>query len=121
MVDYAYTARASFDSSHRVPGYPGCDYPHGHTWNVAVTVTGALEPDENDIRRVNLSEDIVYDLTLVIDEIDGRDLDAMLPGISTIPEGVAAWILERLPVADQVEVEMGWRRVTGLARRNKKR
>lgn len=121
MVDYAFTAKASFDASHTVPGYPGCSALHGHTWRVSVSVGGPLEPDENGLRRVALSDSLENDLRRLMEELDERDLVAMLPGVVTTPEGVAAWILERLPAADFVEVEMGWRRSTGRANRNKRR
>lgn len=120
MVDYAYTAQAYFDASHRVEGYPGCNAPHGHTWRVRATVIGGLERDAQNIFRTNLSEDLQDELARICEELDERDLDAMV-GVVSIPEVVAAWFLERLPDVDVVEVEMGWRKAQGTARRNKKR
>jgi len=35
----------SFDSAHFLPGYDGkCSRVHGHTWRVAVTVEGTVDP-----------------------------------------------------------------------------
>jgi hypothetical protein len=69
---------------------------------------------------VKLSHDLQDQLEAVVAELDRRDLDVMMVGSVTVPEIIAGWILERLPNADWVEVEVGWRGETGRARRTKR-
>jgi 6-pyruvoyltetrahydropterin/6-carboxytetrahydropterin synthase len=41
-VMYFLSITSHFDSAHRLSGYPGiCQRPHGHTWQVRVTVATA--------------------------------------------------------------------------------
>lgn len=120
MVDYAFVAREYFDASHQVEGYPGCGAPHGHTFKVTAVIQGGLERDDNGIWRTFSSELLQDNLRSFTKELDGRDLNAMMKGTTPTPELIAAWFLERLPAADWVEVEMGWRKVSGIAKRNKK-
>lgn len=72
------------------------------------------------LREVRGAENLYVDLERITRELDGRDLDAMMPGASTTPEGIAAWILERMPQVDVVTVEMGWRRTVGQATRTRR-
>ena len=38
---YELTVRDCFDAAHALPGYDGpCQYLHGHTWEVEVTIAG---------------------------------------------------------------------------------
>lgn len=120
MVDYALTYEAWFDASHQELRVPTCDGLHGHTYHVVASVEGDLEPDDNDVHRVQWY-DTIADLHKLASELDHRHLNDMLPGVVTIPETIAAWFLERLPQADWVEVKEGWRGPTGKARRNKRR
>ena len=120
MVDYALTYDAFFDASHQELSVSGCEGLHGHTYEVHVTVEGDLEPDDNDVHRVQWY-DTIAGVQRVAGELDHRHLNDMLPGSVTIPEIIAAWFLERLPQADYVEVKQGWRGPTGRARRNKRR
>jgi len=122
VSSYAVTVQAHFDASHQIEGMTGCDRRHGHTWCVRATVVGEREVDEQGVLRVaGLSVDPDWRLQLIANELDCRDLDEMLPAVITTPEGVAAWFLERIAEADYVEVEMGWRKQTGRATRDKKR
>lgn len=122
MSIYAVTVQAYFDASHQVEGMVGCNGRHGHTWCVRATVVGEREVDENGVLRVAyLDTQPDWRLQSVANELDARDLNDMLPAVITTPEGVAAWFLERIPEADYVEVEMGWRKQTGRATRDKKR
>lgn len=120
MVDYAITYDAYFDAAHQELSVSGCDGPHGHTYSVRVSIEGPLEPDENGVHRVQMYDSIAT-IQSIANELDHRDLNDMLPGTITVPELLAAWFLERLPTADQVEVKQGWRGPTGRARRNKRR
>jgi 6-pyruvoyl-tetrahydropterin synthase len=118
MADYALTYSGAFDASHVEAAVPGCSRMHGHTYRVMATVEGRLEPDEYNVPRVaRYAEVELVDLCM---ELDGRDLNQMLPGVSTTPEGIAAWFLERLPAATEIEVTQGWRELTGRARRTRR-
>lgn len=122
MTDYSVTVQAYFDASHVVEDMAGCSTLHGHTWLVRAAIEGPLEQDENGLYRVRELDVLPqHALDLLMQELDGRHLNDMLPATLTTPEGVAAWFLERLPTMDYVEVEMGWRKQTGRARRNKRR
>ena len=123
MVDYAFTAVTQFDAGHSVAGYLNCSRRgHGHTWTVSATVEGPLERDDDTgVWATAFSDGLTDDLERIARELDGRDLNDMAPGADSTPEGLAAWFLERLADVDFVEVEMGWRRVRGTARRNRKR
>ena len=120
MVDYALAYTVQFDASHQLPDVPKCAALHGHTYTVTATVVGNLEPDENDIPRVQYAETL-DDLMRIAVELDDRHLNDMIPGSITVQEVLAAWFLERLSDADYVEVVQGWRKVTGRATRNKRR
>lgn len=121
MADHAVLVHSAFDASHQIEDDPLCGRDHGHTFHVTACVEGILERDESSIWRVFGTEDLQQRLDSVTRELDLRDLNAMMPGSTPIPETIAAWILERITDADYVEVEMGWRRLTGRASRNKKR
>lgn len=119
-MDFALKYRMSFDASHQVPGVDGCDKPHGHTYRVTACIEGPLMQEEGRVRRVKMSYDLQRQLDEIGAELDERDLDKMMVGSVTVPEVIAGWILERLPNADWVEVEVGWRGETGWARRTKR-
>jgi 6-pyruvoyl-tetrahydropterin synthase len=120
MVDYALTAHAYFDASHTVLGDQMCGAAHGHTFHVSATVVGGMEREGTGLWRVHQTETLQQDLDRIARELDNRDLNAMMVGSAPVPETIAAWFLERLAYADYVDVEMGWRKVTGRATRNKK-
>lgn len=119
-MDYALRYHAQFDASHRVDGVDGCDRYHGHTFSVMAAIEGPLLAEEGGVRRVAFSDEIQGQLDAATAQLDRRDLNEMMVGSVPIPETIAAWVLERIPNADWVEVEMGWRRETGWARRNKR-
>lgn len=121
MANHAVLVHGAFDASHQVEGDLRCGKPHGHTFRVSVCVDGILEKDEAGIWRVFGTEDLQDRLDTIVAELDLRDLNAMMPGSTPIPETIAAWVLERITDADYVEVEMGWRRLKGRASRNKRR
>ena len=121
MVDYALRYEAHFDASHQLQDVPGCQVLHGHTYTVTAAVIGNLEPNEMGVARVQWAETIEDELGRIAEELDERHLNDMIPGAVTVPEGLAAWFLERLQYADYVEVSQGWRKVVGRATRNKRR
>lgn len=119
-MDYVLVYHSQFDASHQVTGVPGCDRQHGHTFHVTAYVSGPLLAEAGGTKRVARSEGVQDQLDAITAELDRRDLDVMMPGSISTPETIAAWFLERLPDCSQVDVEMGWRRETGWATRNKR-
>lgn len=116
---YALRFHSRFDASHHVD-IEGHDRPHGHTFEIEAGVYGDLMTESGGSRRVSRSEYIQEKLDAIAAELDLRDLNAMMIGSDPVPEVIAAWILERIPDADYVQVEMGWRRETGWAKRTKR-
>lgn len=121
MPQLGTKAHAYFDASHTIQGDPQCGTDHGHTYEVIVHIFGDIEKDIFGIWRVQGAEDLRERLDAIAAELDHRNLEAMMPGVQTTPEGIANWVLERIPAADTVTVRMGWRKQEGLAVRNKKR
>lgn len=102
------SVRRVFEAGHHVPGHSICGWQHGHRWTITATVAGGLDPkkvlvvDHGDLRRA---------LDRICDEVADRDLNVMLPGIVSTPEGIALYIAERLtldwPGLTAIQVEMG--------------
>ena len=102
------TVSVSFEAGHTVfdRGRAGttdefCAVPnHGHRWRIAVTADTI--PDYGDFLSAVQS---------VIDEISGRNLNDMLPGVVTSPQGLGLYIRERLaldwPRITKIQVDMG--------------
>lgn len=88
--------KTHFSAGHHLRDYPGnCEHPHGHNWNVKVTVR-ATELDELgmgiDFRTV---KDAV---NKVLDTLDHRDLNEH-PDFKTInpsSENIAVYIFNKL-------------------------
>lgn len=88
--------KTHFSAGHHLRDYPGnCEQPHGHNWNVEVTVQ-ATELDELgmgiDFRTVKNS------VAKVLDDLDHRNLNDH-PDFQTInpsSENIAAHIFNRL-------------------------
>lgn len=89
---YSVTVLAYFDSSHRLPD-PPCNRLHGHRWLVEVEVGGDMGPRKipNVERQALLAE-----LHKLVSELDGRDLNEMLPVVPPTPENLAIQFMERL-------------------------
>jgi 6-pyruvoyl-tetrahydropterin synthase len=121
MPQLGTKAHAYFDASHTIKDDPQCGTDHGHTYEVIAHVTGDVEIDIFGIVRIQGAENLREQVETIAGELDHRNLEAMMPGVQTTPEGVANWILERIPTADTVTVRMGWRNQEGLAFRDKKR
>ena len=104
-MDIDYKAKSRFDASHAPIGVPGCRNGDGHTWHVSAGASGPLERVESGIFLVRGSGGLRTELLAVVAEINGRHLEDMMPGVLTTNEGIAAWLLERLPTAHEVTVE----------------
>lgn len=102
------TARQSFEAAHHVDGHSLCGVNHGHRWTIEVTISGGLDPKK--VQLVDHGE-LVATLTPIIDELRDRDLNDMLPGVITTPEGLGIYVRERLilrwPRIAYVKVTMG--------------
>lgn len=112
-MKFKSTVVAEFDAAHAVEGHFGGGN-HGHAWEVSVTVEGGLDPKTI---QVVASDELRAALWVVIGELANRDLNDMLPGIVTTPEGLALYIRERLildwPRIVNVTVKMGdWAEVS---------
>lgn len=105
---FTTSVRHEFEASHTVVGHSRCGWQHGHCWAVTITVGGGLDPknilvvDHGDLWRA---------LKRVVDEFADRDLNDMLPGVVTTPEGLGLYVAERLTLEwrglREVRVEMG--------------
>lgn len=102
------TVRSIFDAPHQVIDHSICEGRHAHRWTVSATVEGGLDPkkvlvvDHGELRLA---------LDRVVNEVRNRDLNDMLPGVVTTPEGLAIYLRERLvldwPRLVEVTVDMG--------------
>ena len=101
------TATARFSASHMVPGDAWCGRPHGHSWVVAVTCEGGLNPKTGSVVD---HADLLGAISALAHEVDREDLNAMAPSIVTTPEGVALYLREQLilhfPGLTTVRVDM---------------
>lgn len=113
-MDVTSIAKARFDASHTADS---CSRHDGHSWKVRAEVKGQLDPRTGQARG---SAGLESELTRIVLEIDDGNLDEMMPGANTTPEGVAAWLIERLspshPKVTAVEVEMGQYRAARVER-----
>lgn len=88
--------KTHFSAGHHLRNYPGnCERPHGHNWNVTVTVR-AVELDELgmgiDFRAVKSA------VNKVMDDLDHRDLNNHPAFLDKNPssENLALYIFEQL-------------------------
>jgi 6-pyruvoyltetrahydropterin/6-carboxytetrahydropterin synthase len=85
-----------FDAAHRLPGYDGkCARVHGHTYDVEVVLEGPVDEktgflmDFYDLKQI---------LKSVLDELDHRDLNEILPNPTAerIAEHIKAGLENRI-------------------------
>jgi 6-pyruvoyl-tetrahydropterin synthase len=90
-------ATATFDASHQVKLPLRCSKQHGHSFRVSAMSQGEYEPELQE------------GLEVLLRELDGRDVNAMLTAGDPSVTGMAHWIMERLlgshPRLVKVEVE----------------
>jgi 6-pyruvoyl-tetrahydropterin synthase len=107
-MKYRSVAVARFEAAHRVEGHSRCGDTHGHQWIVSVAVEGGLDPKKVYVVDHGSWQEA---LAAVVNELHDRDLNDMLPGVVTTPEGLALYIRERLildwPRIVSVAVDMG--------------
>lgn len=90
------TVQATFAASHTVKDHPVCGRRHGHAWVVSVTAEAPISPKTGSVvDTAGLSTALAF---LAV-ELGHRDIDDMLPGVVSTPEGIAVWVRERLLLA----------------------
>lgn len=93
MAELLLSVERTFGAGHTVPNDPDCAFPgHGHTWRVAVTLQGALDPRSNTGKLTELDGALAQ----LVSEVEGRSFNDMAPQIVPNLEGIAMWILDRL-------------------------
>ncbi|MCZ8517998.1 MULTISPECIES: 6-carboxytetrahydropterin synthase QueD [Paenibacillus] len=87
----------TFDSAHHLHCYEGkCQSLHGHTYKLQVIMRGKVDErgitiDFGDIKRIAKER--------VIDLLDHRYLNDVLPPMNTTAENMVVWIYEQLAAA----------------------
>jgi len=93
---YVLTVRDHFDAAHSLRGYDGeCRRLHGHTWDVEVTVDGAVLDAIGIVYDFKTLKD---DLRAVLDDYDHQHLNEVPPfdGMNATAENLARVVFERL-------------------------
>jgi 6-pyruvoyl-tetrahydropterin synthase len=103
-----------FGASHILDKHPVCSRRHGHYYTVAATFTG--EVPAGNWGEVLLPEQFVQ-VVGVIRELSGSHINDMMPASYASPNGIAAYLLERLRMhgAAKVEVHESDTDTTGIA------
>jgi len=91
-MQYAYTAQASFDATHKSWFPPRCEELHGHRFTLSATAM--FEEMDNGVPRGVVGIEKALDLLAL--EFDHKRLDDMLPGEVDTLNRMAAYFWERL-------------------------
>lgn len=92
-MDITASASAHWDAGHSIPGLARCAREgHGHFYTAKVDVTGDLNPATGWPFGSDTLQDV---LERIAAELNGRNLDDMLPGVVSSATGLAIYILER--------------------------
>jgi 6-pyruvoyltetrahydropterin/6-carboxytetrahydropterin synthase len=87
----------TFDSAHHLHAYEGkCKSLHGHTYKLQVVMSGKVDSrglsiDFGDIKRLAKER--------IIDKLDHRYLNEVLPPMNTTAENMVVWMYEQLDAA----------------------
>jgi 6-pyruvoyltetrahydropterin/6-carboxytetrahydropterin synthase len=87
----------TFDSAHHLHAYDGkCKSLHGHTYKLQVVMSGKVDArglaiDFGDIKRIAKQR--------VIDRLDHRYLNDVLPPMNTTAENMVVWMYEQIHAA----------------------
>lgn len=74
---YELTVKDHFDAAHALPGYDGpCQYLHGHTWDVEVTLAGQ---HLDEVGMLYDFKDIKRDLHALLENFDHRCINDVPP------------------------------------------
>lgn len=91
----------TFDSAHHLHCYDGkCKSLHGHTYKLQVVMSGRVDHrgisiDFGDIKRITKQS--------VIDRLDHKYLNEVLPPMNTTAENMVVWIYEEIQKQLQAE------------------
>lgn len=91
-MEFRFTAERIFDASHTEDACSIGPRLHGHRWRISVSTYARFDLNKGRLNPSTLDSD----LTNLLSEVHGRDLNEMLPGTHTMPENIAAWVMERL-------------------------
>ncbi|WP_284644912.1 6-carboxytetrahydropterin synthase QueD [Paenibacillus silviterrae] len=95
--DVLVSKEFTFDSAHHLHCYEGkCQSLHGHTYKLQVVMRGKVDErgitiDFADIKRIAKER--------VIDRLDHRYLNEVLPPMNTTAENMVVWMYEQLDEA----------------------
>lgn len=87
----------TFSGSHTVLGHPRCGERHGHVWKIRIE----LATDEKALVAGSLA-----DITALIRQFSGHDLDRYVPGVELTCEGLSRYFRERLSEYPVSAIEM---------------
>lgn len=91
------TKEFTFDAAHHLYEYVGkCTSLHGHTYRLSVSVSALLDDtglaiDFADVKRVTRE--------CIVEPLDHRYLNAVLPAMNTTAENMIVWMYEQLAPA----------------------
>jgi hypothetical protein len=116
-MNYLGWVQIAFEAGHAPVEDPCPDHPNnasGHMYRIRAYCEGKYDPT----RRQPM--DVLKDnLAAIRSEFAGQIIDQMMPGASTSPAGIAAYMLERLsPEAISVQVRVGENEAMEISRRN---
>jgi len=92
-MEYTVRIQGEFDAGHVVEGDPECGRQHGHRYRVEVESPLRFEPTRRTVTDTRPLQKAVTDLC---DELEGRHLNSMIPGVRPTPDGIGTWFMERL-------------------------
>lgn len=80
----------TFEAAHHLPGHPQCQYNHGHSWTLRITIEGEVKKE----MVMDFHEVKALVKSYVLNDLDHRDLNNLFKYPSC--ENVVVWIWERL-------------------------
>lgn len=104
-MHYSVRISGEFDSAHSLVNDPDHGRVHGHGYRVEVQADLRFEAQRRQVTDTKPLQEAVASLCR---ELDGRNLNEMLPGVVSTPDGVASYFMERLllsfPLVKQVTI-----------------
>lgn len=104
-MDYSVTYSAEFEAAHTIAGHPECARQHGHRYRVEVRSRLRYHAERRQVTDSEMLRKAVADIAA---ELNLRSLNEMIPAITTTPDGIASWFMERLmlsfPLVTQVTI-----------------
>lgn len=93
-MKHSYTLARRISAGHSLVGHPRCKSDHGHEWLVQVSVTGEPNPA---CWMIPGDAAVISEKThALLDELDGRNLNTMIPAGTASTHGLALYLWERL-------------------------